>query len=453
MKICIIGCGLRTPLLIHGLAHSELSGTRLVLYDTAPGRAPLMTALGNGIAKGALHLESADTLEEAIRDCSFVISCIRPGEMQARARDERLAVECGYAGQETTGPAGFAMALRTVPVALQHAKLVEKLAPGAWIVNFTNPAGLITQAISTYTRAAVVGICDTPAELFFRISLALQQPLERVRCDYFGLNHLGWVAGVRVDNKDVSEPLLNDDHRLRSLYPANLFEPELIRRLRLIPTEYLYFYYNQRTAHANQQRVGATRGQELVALNRSVFEELESRVGAGDTEPAIQAYRNYLNRRNASYMHLEAAGTSAFSEPEVDWDPFAAATGYHRIAVDTIRALQASAPSQIVLNVANRGAIGDLAGDDVVEIPCLVDQSGPRALASRQLPAEVKGLVLAVKEYERLTIEAAINGGRKAATFALFQNPIVADWAIAEKYVDQLFSAAGTDKSLGSTSE
>ena len=442
MKICIIGCGLRTPLLIHGLAYSELNGTRLVLYDSAPGRARLMSALGRGIAKDTgLHLEAAATLEEAIVDCSYVISSIRPGEMRARARDERLAVECGFAGQETTGPAGFAMALRTVPVALEHAKMVEKLAPGAWIVNFTNPAGLITQAISTHTRVRVVGICDTPAELFFRISLALQQPLEKVRCDYFGLNHLGWVAGVQVDDYDFNERLLNDDRALRSLYPANLFEPHLIRRLRLIPTEYLYFYYNQRSAHANQLRVGATRGQELAALNSSVFEELESRVGAGDTEGAIDAYRNYLNRRNASYMHLEAAGTSAFSEPEVDWDPFAAATGYHRIAVDTIRALQASTPLQIVLNVPNRGAIEDLAGNDVVEIPCEVDKSGPRALATRRLPDEVKALVLAVKQYERLTIEAAITGDRKAATFALFQNPIVADWALAEKYVDHLIRA------------
>jgi len=439
MKICIIGCGLRTPLLIHGLAHSELSGIRLLLYDTAPGRAELMAALGRGIAKGTgLRLESAGTLENAVRDCSFVISSIRPGEMEARARDERLAVECGFAGQETTGPAGFAMALRTVPVAVEHARVVERLAPEAWIVNFTNPAGLITQAISTHTRAPVIGICDTPAELFFRISLTLHQPLDQVQCDYFGLNHLGWVAGVQVAGKDFIERLLNDDDGLRSLYPAKLFEPELIRRLRLIPTEYLYFYYNQRTAHANQLRVGATRGEELVALNRKVFDQIRLRVGAADIEGAVQAYRDYLNRRNASYMHLEAAGTSAFSEPEVNWDPFAAATGYHRIAVDTIRALQASTPSRIVLNVSNRGAIEDLADNDVVEVPCVVGKSGPRPVATRQLPDECKALVLAVKRYERLTIEAAMTGDVEAATFALFQNPIVADWALAERYVDQL---------------
>src|SRR5437762_2634008 len=176
MKAAVIGCGLRTPLLIHGLAHSGLSLSRLVLYDLKHQRAPLMAALGQVIAAGTrLEVSAADDFAHAVRDCSFVISSIRVGEMSARARDERLAVECGFAGQETTGPAGFAMALRTVPVAIEHARLVERLAPQGWIVNFTNPAGLIAQAISMHTGARVVGICDTPAELFFRIALALQE--------------------------------------------------------------------------------------------------------------------------------------------------------------------------------------------------------------------------------------------------------------------------------------
>ena len=127
-----------------------------------------------------------------------MISCVRVGGMEARARDERLALECGFAGQETTGPAGCVMALRTVPVVLEQARVVERFAPDAWIINFTNPAGLISQAISSNSSARVVGICDTPAELFFRIALGLGAPLEDVECHYFGLNHLGWVQTVRL---------------------------------------------------------------------------------------------------------------------------------------------------------------------------------------------------------------------------------------------------------------
>ena len=228
MKITVIGCGLRTPLLIHGLAHSGLSIARLVLYDIKPERAELMARLGAAIADGTpLQVTAADDLAPALQDCAFVISSIRVGDMDARARDERLTLECGFVGQDKTGPAGFAMALRTVPVAVEYAALIKKLAPQAWIVNFTNPAGLITQAISVHTGARVVGICDTPAELFFRIALALREPPSDVECEYFGLNHLGWVRTVRVRGEDVTSRVLEDDGLLRSLYPAPLFSTSL----------------------------------------------------------------------------------------------------------------------------------------------------------------------------------------------------------------------------------
>ena len=228
MKITLIGCGLRTPLLVHGLARAGLSISSMVLYDIKPERAQLMACLGSAIAAGTpLKVTAADSITAAVQGCSFVISSIRVGEMDARARDERLALECGFAGQETTGPAGFAMALRTAPVAVEYARLVERLAPQAWIINFTNPAGLITQAISAHSGARVVGICDTPAELFFRIALALREPPEQVECDYLGLNHLGWVRAVRVRGEDVTNRLLDDDGLLRSLYPAPLFSTAL----------------------------------------------------------------------------------------------------------------------------------------------------------------------------------------------------------------------------------
>jgi len=447
MKLAILGCGLRTPLLLHGIAHSDFADSEVRLYDTAAGRAELMTALGKVIAEGSpLRLVAHPNLTEAVSGCDFVISSIRPGEMPVRARDERNTLECGFAGQETTGPAGFAMALRTVPVAIEHARIVERVAPRAWIINFTNPAGLITQAITTRTGARAIGICDTPAELFFRISLALRQPLDRVECEYAGLNHLGWVSAVRVRRpdgslEDYTDQLLKDDGLLRSLYSVDLFSPELIRRLRLIPTEYLYFYYNQRTAREHQLAAGSTRGEELVTLNGRVFHDLESHLRNGHAHDALQAYRSYLNRRNASYMSVEGAGKSAFATPEVDWDPFEGSTGYHRIAVDAIGALSSSAPMRLVLNVPNRGAIPGLQAEDVVEIPCLVDCSGPRAVGTPALADAVMPLVMAVKSYERQTIDAAVSRDRSMAHFALFCNPIVADWEFARQCIDRLLDA------------
>jgi len=435
MKIAVIGCGLRTPLLVNGLARSGLPVSLLALYDIDHERARLMTTLGRMAAAGhpSLNIAASTNIEHAIEDAAFVISSIRVGGMEARAADERITLKHGYAGQETTGPAGFAMALRTVPVAIEHARIVEKRAPKAWVINFTNPAGLITQAISTYTEARVVGICDTPAELFFRIALALEEPPRDVECDYFGLNHLGWVRCVRVRGEDVTRKLLDNDHLLRRLYPAELFAPELIQSLGLIPTEYLFFYYNKRLAFQNQNVVGATRGEELQRVQQQLFVDLEK-----DPQHALQIYQRYLNRRNASYLKLEGAGESAFHHADVDWDPFEGETGYHRIAVDAIRALTSDQPSRVVLNVLNRGTMNELAVEDVVEVPCMVDQSGPQPAAVGSLPETVRGLTTAVKAYERLTIRAAMQKLPEAATLALFTNPIVGDWNSARELAEAL---------------
>jgi 6-phospho-beta-glucosidase len=441
MKTAVMGAGLRTPLLIHALAraHSELPIEQLWLYDPDFQRAKLMEALGGEIAReSGLRIKATARLEEAVEGCKFVISSIRVGGMEARAADERITLAHGFAGQETTGPGGMAMALRTIPAALEQARVVEKLAAGAWIVNFTNPAGLITQAISTHTGARVIGICDTPAELFFRISLALGEPLDQIECGYFGLNHLGWVNSIRRRGDDVMDRVLGDDDILRSLYPASLFSPALIRALRLIPTEYLFFYYDQPAAVKNQLLASATRGEELCRMNAVLLRDLAAAVGNGKPGEAVQIYKSYLNRRNGSYLRLEGAGESAFQQPEHDWDPFEGATGYHRIALDVMRALCSAEPARIVLNVPNQGAIDDLAWEDVVEVPCVVDHSEAKPVAFGCLPGAARNLVLAVKAYERLTIRAAIDQSLALATRALAANPIVADWERARNVVVEL---------------
>jgi 6-phospho-beta-glucosidase len=441
MKVAVIGAGLRTPLLIHGLARAqnELHIEKLLLFDQDFQRAELMAALGREVARESdMEIWSAPRIEEAVEDCTFVISSIRVGGMEARARDERIALEHGFAGQETTGPGGLAMALRTIPQALDHARIVERRAPRAWIVSFTNPAGMVTQAISTHTGARVVGICDTPAELFFRIALALGEPPQDVECDYFGLNHLGWVSRIFHQGTEVSKLLLSDDAKLSSLYPSALFDPELIRSLGLIPTEYLFFYYSPRRALRNQLTSGATRGEELVRLNATLLADLTAAAGRGEVAAAVDIYKRYLNRRNASYLRLEGAGESAFLQPEPDWNPFEGATGYHRIAVDVMLALGSADPRRIVLNVPNRSAIAGLEAEDVVEVPCLVDRSGARPLTTGEPPETVRSLIFSVKAYERLAIRAAVERSMDLTTLALAVNPIVGDWDAARDVMSEL---------------
>lgn len=448
-KVTILGGGgIRTPLLIHGLVSWQPeSGSELreiSLYDTDRERVGLMAALGQEIARqagGRVAISLPETVEEAVSGAEFVISSLRVGGMEARARDERIAIAHGIAGQETTGLGGLAMALRTIPVMLSQARAVEQHAPDAWFISFTNPAGLMTEALASHTRLKLIGICDTPSEMFQRLAEALGREVTEVECDYFGLNHLGWVRRIMVDGQDRLAEVLSDDQMLRSLYHADLFDPTMIRTLGMLPSEYLFFYYEQRRALENQRRAGASRGGEIVRLNEALFARLQPAIAGGEVEAALPIYREYLQRRSGAYMKLEAeAGSALGTTAELAEDPFTAATGYHRIAIDVMAALRSENPSRIVLNVANRGAIDDLGVDDVVEVPCLVDRRGARPLESGPLPASVRGLVHAVKEYERMTIRAATERSRRLAKLALMTYPLVGQWGAASAMIDALIS-------------
>lgn len=444
-KVAIIGGGgIRTPLVAHGLIQSrEVIGVEEIsLYDPDRDCVRLTGELSKEVARqlrGEVWVTTPERIEEAVEGADFVISSIRVGGMDIRARDERLAIEHGIAGQETTGIVGFAKAMRTIAVALEHARTVEKYAPGAWFVSFTNPAGLITQALATHTNLRLIGICDTPSEMFHRIALALKARLCDVQCDYFGLNHLGWVRRILLRGEDVTSSIINNDAALRSLYHADLFDPRMIRALGMIPSEYLYFYYEQSRALENQLKAGASRGEEIVRLNSTLFDQLLTEMHSGRMDQALDVYRDYLRRRSGSYMKLEAEAGSALTEGlEQEEDPFDAATGYHRIALDVMTALAADSPSRIVVNVSNRGAISDLKNDDVVEVPCLVDQNGAQPLAVGSLPGAVKGLVQSVKEYENLTIRAAIERSADLAKRALMAYPIIGEWSKADELVRAL---------------
>ena len=444
-KVTILGGGgIRTPLLIHGLVRAPLGLAEIALFDIDRERADMMAALGREVARQAgveVSITTPASVEEAVTGTEFVVSSLRVGGAAARARDERIAIEHGIAGQETTGLGGLSKALRTIPVMLEHARAVERHAPAAWFISFTNPAGLMTQALSSLTRLKLIGICDTPSEMFHRLAEGMGRPVDQVGCDYFGLNHLGWIREVRVDGENRLPEILADDRQLRSLYHADLFDPAMIRTLGMLPSEYLFFYYEQQRALENQRRTGASRGAEVVRLNELLFGELQQAISAGQMENAIVLYREYLQRRSGSYMKLEAeAGTALGAGVALAEDPFEAATGYHRIAIDVMTALRQSVPTQIVLNVANRGAIDDLAADDVVELPCLIDRHGPRPVESGPLPETVRGLVLAVKEYERLTIRAAIEGSRDLAKLALMVYPLVGQWERANRMIEALIN-------------
>ena len=438
-KVALIGGGgVRTPLVIFGINESaaHLGVGEMVLYDPDRDRAEVICQLGQAIIAregGTLKLRVASSIEDAITDAAFVLTAIRVGGIKARAMDERISIDHGYPGQETTGPGGVAMGLRTAAVAIEYARMIERLSPQAWMINFTNPAGLITQAVSHNTNVRVIGICDTPTELFHRIALALKAPPEEVHCDYVGLNHLGWVRRVLLRGEDVTSKLLADDKALLSLYQARLFDVELLRSLRLIPTEYLFFYYSRSRALSNQRSAGSTRGEEIGRMNEELFQKLASSIAAGRPNEALTTYVDYLNQRSGSYMQLEASAGSAFdSSHALTEDPFRVATGYHRIALDVMNALCSDEPKRVVINVRNHGAIPDVDYEDIVEAPCAISKQAIVAEHCGALPEDVRGLVLAVKAYERAAIHAAVTGSIEYARKAMLLYPAIGEWEPSE---------------------
>ncbi len=441
-KIAFIGGGgVRTPLVIHGLAQAQslMNIGELTLLDIDPARTETIARLGREIVRklnGGFEIRTATGLEDACQGADFVLNSIRAGGISGRARDERIAIQHGLAGQETTGPAGAAMALRTLPITLSHAKIVERVAPKAWFINFTNPAGLITQALTHHTKLNVIGICDTPSELFHRVAAAIGEPLADITFDYAGLNHLGWIRRVVLRGENITGRLLADRGLLKRLYAADLFDPVLIQTLGLIPTEYLFFYYSQRKAHANQLRAGATRGEELQKLNADLFQQLST----GDAAHTLLTYRDYLLRRNSSYMKLETESGSAFTVEQDRYDPFEAATGYHRIAIDVISGLVSEIKREVVVNVPNNGAIDDLEADDIVEVPADIDKTGAHPRRTGRLPESVRGLVQAVKAYERTTIRAALSASGALAQLAMLEYPIIGQWEVASDVLSTLIA-------------
>ncbi|HZR23355.1 MAG TPA: hypothetical protein VFA59_07205 [Vicinamibacterales bacterium] len=423
MKIAVIGgAGVRTPLLANALAQSDLQVDEIALFDVDRDRLGVIGALARTYTpKAQVH----DDVRACVRDAAFVFLSIRVGGIAARARDEAIAVANGVVGQETVGAGGFAMAMRTIPHAIDYVRAIETTAPDAWIINFTNPVSVVTQAIA---GSRVIGICDTPTELFGDVAHVLG--LEPARCffDYFGLNHLGWLREVYCDGRPQLARLWADPDAIARAYRAPLFDPAYLQRLRLLPTEYLFFYYSPDRALENMRRAGETRGAAIAALNDQLFREL-----ARDPANQRKTYERYLASRSASYMQLEAGDVSRRSHGEGSGEG-----GYDRIALSVVRAIHFNTNAIIPLNVPNNGTIRDLDDHDIVEVPCVVNASGPHPLAVGAIPETVEDLLLRVKDFEWLTVHAASSGSDADAVRALARNPLVDDSLLAARLVAAL---------------
>jgi len=408
VKVAVVGGGSTyTPELVEGFVTrtDRLPIDELVLLDVDPERLAVVGALAERMVRAAGWagtVRLTDRATEALEGANFVIVQLRVGGNQARFLDETIPLRFGFIGQETTGPGGFAKALRTVPVVLELAERTAEVgAPDAWVVDFTNPTGLVTQALLDQGHRAC-GLCNVAIGVQRDLAGHLQVEPARVRLDHVGLNHLSWVRAVSVDGVDRLPDLLAEgSEELTEAAPI-----ELVRALGAIPSSYLRYYY--RTSEVlEHQRSHRTRAEEVLEIEAGLLELY--RDPALDTKPKL----------------LEERGGAWYSDA----------------AAALVASLHSGTGDEQVVNVLNEGAIPNVPPGDVVELTCRVDRAGAFAQPTDPLAPEMLGLVQHAKAYERLTIEAALTGSRDTALKALLTNPLVGDVDRAAPMLEALLDA------------
>jgi 6-phospho-beta-glucosidase len=411
LKIAVVGGGSTyTPELVEGLAtrSDRLPVDELALFDVDPERLSVVGGLaGRMLARAGWggRLRQTGRREDALDGADFVVAQLRVGGQAMRLVDETLPLEFGCVGQETTGPGGFAKALRTVPVVLELAdETARRGAPGAWLVDFTNPVGIVTQALVDHGHRAV-GLCNSAIGFQRRFAGLLGVAPGRVELEHVGLNHLTWERAVKVDGTDRLPELLE---RHGGEIAADLGLPvALLEDLRVVPSTYLRYYYA--TAEVlDEQRRGPSRAERVAEIERGLLELYR--------DPALDTKPELLERRGGAF--------------------------YSEVAAALIASLHAGTGDVQIVDVRNDGALPGLPADAVVEVPARVDAEGAHPLPLAPLAPELLGLAQQAKAYERLAVEAAVTGDRTVARKALLANPLVGSYRVAAPLLDALLEAS-----------
>ncbi|MGI8881086.1 MAG: 6-phospho-beta-glucosidase [Jatrophihabitans sp.] len=422
------GGGFRVPLIGRALRAARLGIDELILYDISPDRLRTILLVLEQAGAGdsqAIAVRATGDLDDALRGADLVFSAMRVGGLDGRVHDERLALELGLIGQETVGAGGLASALRTVPEAVRIAHRIAELAPAAWVITMTNPAGIVTEAMSPVLGDRVIGVCDSASGLVARASRALGADPDTTEVDYVGLNHLGWLRELRVDGHDSLPGLLDDPAALASIEEGRLFGQPFLQALGALPNEYLYYFYDARTALHSIRAAAQTRGEHVREEQRAFYAAASAR-----PHQAGALWQQANDERNSSYF-AELRGTDQTRDVED-----IAGGGYEGIAAAAARALTGGPPARLILNVPNRGTVPGLPADAVVEVGCRVDTSGARPLPVGPPSEHQLGLMSSVKASERAIIEAALTGSRSALLRAFAVHPLVGSLASASRLAE-----------------
>ena len=410
MKLAVIGAGSTyTPELVSGLMRERerVDVRELVLHDIDPDRREVVGGLATRILErhgfsGALAITGE--LDRALDGADAVLIQIRVGGQAGRLRDETIPAACGCVGQETTGAGGLAMAMRTVPVVIEIAQRTRELASGdAWIIDFTNPVGIVTRALLDAGHRAI-GLCNVAINFQRQIAGHLGVPPDRVLVDQVGLNHLTWIRAVWVDGRDVLAEVISG---YGDALAHEIGLPRaLIEELGAIPSYYLRYFYAEREV-VQEQRMTTPRAQTVAEIERSLLDLYR--------DPSLTDKPALLEQRGGAF--------------------------YSEGAIQLVASLLADSGDVQVVDVRNGGALPGLADDDAVEVPARIGRDGAVPLPQPPLAPELLGLVQHVAAYERLAASAAASGRHDTARLALMANPLVREYRLADSLTERMLAA------------
>jgi len=421
IKLAVIGGGSSyTPELVEGvILHKDtLPIGEIILIDTFIGKekVKIITELVNRmIHKAGLSIKVSYTLDrkEGLKNADFVITQFRVGGLEARAKDEHIPLKYGVIGQETTGPGGCFKALRTIPVILDICKDMQEICPNAWLINFTNPAGIITEAVTRFTSIKSIGLCNVPINMWHDAAERLQVPIEELDCRMIGLNHLSMMDHAYYKGKDCIKEIVKV--RKKESIVKNIDKKETMNimeeRMNGLLSPYMQYYYLEKEMIAEEMHKvlsgEGTRAEQVKITEAQLFETYQDK--NLDTKPEA----------------LTKRGGARYSEA----------------AIKLINSIYNDTGDVQVVDVVNGKIIPELPEDAVIEINCRIGKNGAVPLKIEGLPEVIKGLVCQVKAYERLTIDAAIQGDRNKVFLALMNNPLVHDAKEAECIVEDMMEA------------
>ncbi len=411
MKLVIVGAGSSyTPELIQGvIEHFEsLPFSEIALTDISEERLNILTGMTERMLKAAdlpVGVTSTLELKRALENAAFVNCLVRVGGMDARINDERIPVRHGVVGQETTGPGGMMKALRTIPVMLGLAQVMLEVCPDAWMVNYTNPSGIIAEALGKHSDVRFVGLCSGPKLWGMAICRIMGVEPEHADIDWIGLNHLGYAVRVFVDGQDMIAKAIEAVAAVSEQWGLH---GEWLRALGVIPNPYLRYYYHHTAVVQEMQESGyKTRGEKVKEIEKDLLRQY--------ADPNLSEKPDDLNKRGGG--------------------------GYSDVAFATMHAIRKNTGDRQVMQVLNQGALDGIPDDASVEVPCLVDREGAHPIRFGQIPLSIRGLIQAVKAYESLTVRAAIEQSKDLALEALMAHPLVPSWEVAKPLFDELMTA------------